>query len=73
MVKIGSIIATKRKEAGLTQAQLAEMVGVGQISISRWETDRHLPTVEQFVNIADALRCSLDELAGLSKAKPSFR
>jgi transcriptional regulator with XRE-family HTH domain len=70
LVKIGSIIAAKRQESGLTQTQLATLVGVNQIQISRWENDKHLPTIEQFVNIAAALHCSLDELAGLSGAKP---
>ena len=65
MVKIGSIIASKRKAQGMTQAQLAAIVGVGQISISRWENDKHLPTLEQFISIASALNCSLNELAGL--------
>lgn len=70
MIKIGSIIAAKRKEKGLTQTELAERMGVNQIQVSRWENGKHLPTLEQFVVIADALNCSLDELAGLSNAKP---
>lgn len=71
MLKIGSTIAAKRKEKGMTQAQLAEAVGVNQIQISRWENDKHLPTVEQFVNIAVALNSTLDELIGRSGAKPN--
>ena len=73
MIKIGSIIVAMRESKGLTQKQLGELIGVGQVTISRWETDRHLPTIEQFVSLADALECSLDELAGLSKAKPKLR
>lgn len=63
---IGSTIAAKRKEKGWTQTELAERVGVNQIQVSRWENGKHLPTLEQFVCIADALNCSLDELAGLT-------
>jgi transcriptional regulator with XRE-family HTH domain len=62
---IGKNIAAKRKEREWTQKELAEKVGVNQIQISRWENGKHLPTIEQFVSIADALNCSLDELAGL--------
>lgn len=63
---IGDNIASKRKEKGWTQTELAERVGVNQIQVSRWENGKHLPTLEQFVAIADALNCSLDELAGLA-------
>jgi transcriptional regulator with XRE-family HTH domain len=68
---IGGNIAAKRKEKGMTQAQFAATIGANQIQVSRWESGKHLPTVEQFVNIAAALGCSLDELAGLSDAKPN--
>lgn len=40
--KIGTFISTCRKEKGLTQAQLAEILGVSDKSISRWEND--IPT-----------------------------
>lgn len=63
---IGDNIASKRKEKGWTQTELAERVGVNQIQVSRWENGKHLPTLEQFVYIAEALKCSLDELAGLT-------
>lgn len=69
MLKIGSYIAAKRQERGLTQTQLAEMLGVNQISISRWENNKHLPSIEQFIAIGAALNCSLDELIGRKKEK----
>ena len=36
--KTGSLIAQRRKELELTQSQLAELVGVTDKAISRWET-----------------------------------
>ena len=36
-IKIGRFIAANRKKKGLTQAQLAEKVGVTSKTISRWE------------------------------------
>ncbi|MBQ2063387.1 MAG: helix-turn-helix transcriptional regulator, partial [Firmicutes bacterium] len=36
--RIGAFIRQTRKEAGLTQEQLAEKLGVSQKSVSRWET-----------------------------------
>lgn len=35
--KIGSFLSDCRKEKGLTQTQLAEILGVSDKSISRWE------------------------------------
>lgn len=36
--KIGKFISTCRKEAGLTQAQLAEKLGITDRAVSKWET-----------------------------------
>ena len=37
-ITIGEKIAKQRKEKGLTQSQLAEMINVSNKTISRWET-----------------------------------
>lgn len=36
--KIGKFIALMRKEQNLTQKQLAELLGITDKSISKWET-----------------------------------
>ena len=36
--KIGKFIASKRKEHGLTQSQLAEKLGITDKAVSKWET-----------------------------------
>lgn len=41
--KIGNFIAAMRKEKGLTQAQLAERLGVINKTVSRWETGKNMP------------------------------
>ncbi len=35
--KIGKFIAESRKEAGLTQEQLAEKLGISDRAVSKWE------------------------------------
>lgn len=37
-VKIGKLIAKRRKNRGLTQSQLAEKLGVSNKTVSKWET-----------------------------------
>ena len=36
--KTGELIASERKAAGLTQAELAEKISVSSKAVSRWET-----------------------------------
>ena len=37
LVKIGKYIAKKRTDAGMTQRQLADMLGMSDKSVSKWE------------------------------------
>lgn len=50
--RIGLLIAEMRKQAGLTQVQLAERLGIGQSAISQMEAsgDMHLTTVQKIVS-----------------------
>lgn len=57
-----SPIAKKRKEKGLTQDELAKIVGCTQKDISRWEGFVCKPQIENFQKLATALNCSVDEL-----------
>ncbi len=44
-VRVGSAIAERRRARGLTQAKLAEMIGLEQEAISRWERGTRAPTL----------------------------
>ncbi len=44
-------VVKARKEKGLTQKELAEMLGVKQQVISRFECERHVPTLDNFLSI----------------------
>jgi transcriptional regulator with XRE-family HTH domain len=48
-------IVRLRKAQKLTQAQLAEMVGVEQPTVQRWEAGKREPDFENLSNLADAL------------------
>lgn len=55
-----------RTNSGINQIQLAEALGVTKQSISNWENDNILPSVEMLIKIADYFKVSTDYLLGLS-------
>lgn len=59
-----------RKNEGLSQEQLAEKIGVSRQAITKWETGKGLPDVENMVIIAEIFKTTLDELLRDSAAKP---
>jgi len=52
-------IVKARKGQGLTQQELAEMVGVRQQVISRFEREKHIPTLDNFLKILDGVGLEL--------------
>lgn len=61
-MSINENIKKARKAAGMTQKELAEMIGVYQKDISRWENGERTPNLEAFSNICRALKASADTL-----------
>ena len=56
-----SPLARIRMERGLTQGQLAEMIGCRQKDVSRWESGTK-PGMVYLIKISGALQCTIDEL-----------
>jgi len=56
---IASIIKTRRKALGLTQADLADMAGVSRSYICDIETGRLSPSIKTLLRIAEPLSLSL--------------
>ncbi len=64
---IGKRIKFARKNAGLTQTELAEKLGISYQGIAQWETGKRNPKIESLQKIANALSISVEELTcGLS-------
>ena len=59
--KIGQYIASKRREQGLTQVELAEKLGMSNKSVSKWERGICLPDVSIYTELCDILGISLNE------------
>lgn len=58
-----SPITRARMAAGLTQAQLAEKIGVLPQQIGSWERGERNPKLDALRRIAAALGCTIDDLA----------
>lgn len=60
--RVGKAIYARRKVLGLSQEKLAEMVDIGQQSLSRMEQGRIAPKFERLQLFADALQCRVIDL-----------
>ena len=61
-VKIGRFISERRKNAGLTQMQLAEMLGITDRAVSKWETGRALPDSSIMLELCGILKITVNDL-----------
>lgn len=59
-VPIGKKIKALRKTRGLTQQQLADLLGVQRATISNYEIGRRSPHIKELERIADAMSVSLE-------------
>ena len=64
MEKFGERLKTIRKNAGLTQEQVAEICRINQSNINTWERGKSLPLPDGLVALADCFGCSIDYLLG---------
>jgi len=58
-----------RKQAHLTQVELASKLGIVQSSYADWERGKKKPTQDNLVKIAQVLNVSVDYLVGNSEEK----
>ena len=61
-IKIGKFIAECRKKEGLTQMQLAEMLGITDRAVSKWENGRSLPDSSIMLLLCDILKITVNDL-----------
>ena len=65
--EMGEIIYKYRTEKKLTQKQLAEMIGVTNKAVSKWERGEGFPDVTLLPTLAKALDISIDALFNVSQ------
>lgn len=61
-IKIGKFIASCRKEQGMTQAVLAERLGISDRAVSKWETGKSMPDSGIMLELCDFLKINVNEL-----------
>ena len=61
-IKIGKFIASCRKEQEMTQAVLAEKLGISDRAVSKWETGKSLPDSGIMLELCELLKINVNEL-----------
>ena len=64
----GQRLAAARKRAGISQRELAKILGVSYGAVGNWESGLSTPDPDTIAKIARALRVSADELVGTADA-----
>ena len=61
-LKIGRFIAEMRKEQGMTQARMADMLDISDRTVSKWERGRGLPEVSLMLPLCECLGITVNDL-----------
>ena len=67
MVDFGQILKKLRLQEGLTQAQLADRLGITKAVVSYYELHERTPSPEILIKLAAVFHVSTDYLLGLDK------
>ena len=61
-ISMGEIISTLRKEKGMTQKELADILNITDKAVSKWERDIACPDTQTIPKLAKLLGISVEEL-----------
>ena len=64
IIMMGQRIKEARKNAGLTQTELAKKLGIKSAEISQYESDKRTPRWNIFNKLLDELNVTADEMLG---------
>ena len=60
------IVRQLRKERGMTQQELADMIGLTKVTISQYETGKRKPSFEMIEALADVFHVDMNYLLGFT-------
>jgi len=69
----GNVLRAIRKQHNMTQADLAQVLGVAESAISMWELGRRNPDREMMEQIADYFNVDMDYLFGRSDIPNAYQ
>lgn len=64
---LGEQIKNLRLSNNLSQVELAEKLGVTKQSVSNWENENIMPSIDMLIRIADFFSVSTDYLLGITE------
>ena len=64
---IGKTIQNLRKNAKIKQSELAEKIGISEKHLSKIETGKNLPSLDNFLKMAEVLKFNLNDFGINSK------
>ena len=67
---LGKKLKEARKQAGLSQEQLSEKLGVSRSAVAKWETDNGIPDVDNLKILSKLLNISIDYLLDNGEIDP---
>jgi transcriptional regulator with XRE-family HTH domain len=67
--KLGKFLAELRKEKGLTQEKLAELIDCDNRTISKWETGVYTPPIQYLTKLSDLYNISIAEIMQCERNK----
>ena len=71
-IKIGKFIVACRKEEGMTQAELAEKLGISDRAVSKWETGKSMPDSGIMLELCGFLKINVNELLSGERIMAEF-
>jgi len=69
MLSFSEKLRALRKEKGLSQEQLAELLNVSRQSVSKWESGQTYPEIEKLIILSNLFKITLDDLVNDKKVE----
>lgn len=63
-MEMKDILREERKKHGYTQKQVADILVIGRVAYTQYETGKSLPPIDNLLKLAELYKVSLDYLTG---------
>ena len=69
--KFGNYMYKKRMESGLSQSQVARLLGISDKAVSKWENGKAKPRTATLRRLAELYQISLEDLLNMKEEEPA--